>query len=135
MAPRYLLDTNICIDAIKADRPALRNRLAVHPSQDLAMSLITFGELAFGVERSQQPRRSRETLVHLRRSITVLPLPEEAGEQYGRIRASLQAGGTPIGANDLWIAAHALAADLTLVSNNAGEFQRVKGLRLENWAS
>ncbi len=135
MAPRYLLDTNICIYMIKADRPALRQRLAQHPSQHLAMSVITFGELAFGVERSQQRQRSSEALARLRHVITLLPLPGEAGEHYGRIRATLQAGGTPIGANDLWIASHALAAGLTLVSNNVGEFQRVTGLRLENWAS
>ncbi len=135
MAPRYLLDTNICIYMIKADRPALRHRLAQHSSQHLAMSVITFGELAFGVERSQHRQRSSEALARLRHVITLLPLPGEAGEHYGRIRATLQAGGTPIGANDLWIASHALAAGLILVSNNVGEFQRVTGLRLENWAS
>lgn len=135
MAPRYLLDTNICIYIIKADRPGLRQRLAQHPGERLAMSVITFGELVFGVERSQRRQRSSEALASLRRSISVLSLPQDAGEHYGRIRANLQACGTPIGANDLWIAAHALAAHLTLVSNNVGEFQRVEGLRLENWAS
>ncbi|MEB3322542.1 MAG: type II toxin-antitoxin system VapC family toxin [Synechococcaceae cyanobacterium] len=134
MRPRYLLDTNICIHVIKGDRPGLRRRLAQHPSQRLAMSVITYGELVLGVERSQRRAHSSEALVLLRRSIHVLSLPVDAGEHYGRIGASLQAQGTPIGANDLWIAAHALAADLTLVSNNTSAFERVDALRLENWS-
>ena len=81
--------------------------------------------MVYGVERSQRRQRSREALASLRRSISVLSLPHDAVEHYGRIRANLRACGTPIGANDLWIAAHALAVHLTLVSNNVAEFQRV----------
>ncbi|MGN8160496.1 type II toxin-antitoxin system tRNA(fMet)-specific endonuclease VapC [Salinisphaera sp. SWV1] len=133
MAPRYLLDTNICI-YIQRERPArVRAHLEKQKPGSVGLSLITWGELLYGAARSQHPRKTRRNLDVLIAMIPVLVLPEEAGEHYGDIRATLADAGTPIGANDLWIAAHARAADLTVVTNNIREFERVDGLKLENW--
>lgn len=97
------------------------------------MSAITYGELCFGAEKSSKPKETRQILEHLIALIPVLPLDETVSVHYGKIRQRLQAGGNPIGNNDLWIAAHALAGKLILVTNNVAEFERVPGLRIENW--
>ncbi len=131
--PRYLLDTNICI-YIKNHRPAeVLARFSKLPPGKVAMSAITYGELCFGAEKSSKPKETRQILEHLIVLIPVLPLDETASMHYGKIRQSLQASGKPIGNNDLWIAAHALAGKLILVTNNMAEFKRVPGLRVENW--
>jgi len=133
--PRYLLDTNICI-YIKNHRPAeVLARFSKLPPGKVAMSAITYGELCFGAEKSSKPKESRHILEHLIALIPVLPLDETVSTQYGKIRQHLQASGRSIGNNDLWIAAHALANKLTLVTNNAAEFERVPGLHVENWVS
>lgn len=134
MALRYLLDTNICI-YIRRERPLqVRERLARQRPDSVGLSLITWAELLYGAARSQHTALAREKLDAIVAMIPVLPLPEEAAEHYGDIRAALAGAGTPIGANDLWIAAHARAANLTVVTNNPREFERVAGLKLENWA-
>lgn len=131
--PRYLLDTNICI-YIKNHRPAeVLARFAKLPPGKVAMSAITYGELCFGAEKSSKPKESRHILEQLIALIPVLPLDEIVSVHYGKIREHLQASGKPIGNNDLWIAAHALAGRLILVTNNVAEFERVPGLRIENW--
>ena len=133
--PRYLLDTNICI-YIKNHRPAeVLARFSKLPHGKVAMSAITYGELCFGAEKSSKPKESRHILEHLVALIPVLPLDETVSTHYGKIRQHLQANGKPIGNNDLWIAAHALASKLILVTNNVAEFERVPGLRVENWVS
>jgi tRNA(fMet)-specific endonuclease VapC len=98
------------------------------------MSVVTLGEWVFGAERSQARTQAMGNLARLVELIPVLELPESAGRHYGRIRAALTAAGTPIGNNDLWIAAHAAAQALILVSSNSREFERVPGLQVENWA-
>lgn len=131
--PRYLLDTNICI-YIKNHRPAeVLARFSKLPTGKVAMSAITYGELCFGAEKSSKPKITRQILEQLVALIPVLPLDAAASIHYGKIRQQLQASGQPIGNNDLWIASHALANKLILVTNNVGEFQRVPGLRVENW--
>ena len=135
MAMRYLLDTNICIYIAKHNPPAVRERFARHPAAELAMSVITLGELRFGAEKSQSRERALNAIHALVTLIQVAPLPALAGEHYGQIRAGLQALGQPIGNNDLWLAAHARAEDWTLVTNNEREFTRVEGLRMENWVT
>lgn len=135
MAVRYLLDTNICIYIAKHNPPAVRERFARHPAAELAMSVITLGELRFGAEKSQSRERALNAIHALVTLIQVAPLPALAGEHYGQIRAGLQALGQPIGNNDLWLAAHARAEDWTLVTNNEREFTRVEGLRMENWVT
>ena len=131
--PRYLLDTNICI-YIKNHRPAeVLARFSKLPPGSVAMSVITYAELHFGVQKSAKPKESQRTLAQLVELIPTLALDENVSIQYGKIRQHLQASGKRIGNNDLWIAAHALATKLILVTNNLAEFKRVPGLRVENW--
>jgi len=133
MEPRYLLDTNICI-YIRQKRPeaVLRRFRKLQPGE-AAISVITYGELLYGAAKSKQRVAALERLHELVRLLPALALPETAAEAYGRMRAELQAGGQMIGNNDLWIAAHAVAAELILVTNNEHEFRRVRGLRIQNW--
>jgi len=133
MSARYLLDTDICIYTAKARPPEVAQRLRNLTPGSVAMSVVTLGELVFGAERSQARAQAIGNLARLVELIPVLNLPESAGRHYGRIRAALTAAGTPIGNNDLWIAAHAAADALILVSNNSREFERVQGLQVENW--
>jgi len=131
--PRYLLDTNICI-YIKNHRPAeVLARFSKLPPGKVAMSAITYGELCFGAEKSAKPKGTRQILEQLVALIPVLSLDDTVSTHYGKIRQHLQSKGTPIGNNDLWIASHALALKLILVTNNTAEFERVPGLRVENW--
>jgi tRNA(fMet)-specific endonuclease VapC len=97
------------------------------------MSVVTYGELAYGARKSQLGKAALAHLQALLSSIEVLPLPEAAGLHYGGIRAELERRGEVISSNDLWIAAHALADGLILVTNNEREFRRVPGLTIENW--
>jgi tRNA(fMet)-specific endonuclease VapC len=133
--PRYLLDTIICI-YIKNHRPAeVLARFSKLPPGKVVMSAITYGELCFGAEKSSKTRESLHILEQLIALIPVLPLDENVSIQYGKIRQHLQASGNLIGNNDLWIAVHALANKLILVTNNVAEFERVPGLRVENWVA
>jgi tRNA(fMet)-specific endonuclease VapC len=131
----YLLDTDISIYCIKRRPSEVAQRLAGLPPGSAGLSVITYGELWRGVQRSQQYQRNLDALMQLISILPVTPLPIEAGKHYGRIRSTLERAGTPIGNNDLWIAAHALAENLILVTNNEREFARIDGLRLENWVS
>lgn len=131
----YLLDTNICIYIAKKRPPEVLRRFEAIDESQLAMSLITYGELLFGAERSQARTRSLAALRHLAAAIRILELPLEAARHYGEIRAQLEKEGRPIGNNDLWIASHARAAGMTVVTNNENEFRRIEGLTVENWVS
>lgn len=131
--PRYLLDTNICIYIAKQKPPKVLARFNQLEVGDVAMSLITLGELYLGVEKSQYANKARQTLEQLLVYIPALPLPINSASYYARIRASLEKQGTPIGGNDLWIAAHALAEGYVLVTNNVKEFVRIPNLNIENW--
>jgi len=134
MALRYLLDTNICV-YIRRQRPAeLLVRFAKLEPGEAAISVITYGELLFGAEKGPERTRSLAQLDELTSVLPVLQLPMEAGPIYGAVRAELAARGEMIGGNDLWIAAHAKAANLTLVTNNEREFRCVSGLKVRNWA-
>ena len=135
MAVRYLLDTNICIYIAKHTHSALRERFDRHQASELAMSVITLGELHFGAEKSQSRERALNTIHALEAVIQAVSLPDTAGEHYGQIRAALQSKGRPIGNNDIWLAAHARAEGWILVTNNEREFARIEGLRIENWVS
>jgi tRNA(fMet)-specific endonuclease VapC len=129
---KFLLDSDICIFAMKRRTPALLRRLDQRASTS-AISVVAYGELAFGEATSARREEASAHLAALLETLQVLPLPLEAARRYAEIRAKLQSIGQPIGSNDLWIAAHALADELTLVTNNEREFQRVPGLRVENW--
>ena len=133
--PRFLLDTNICIYITKQQPPEVLARFKRLAPGDVAMSVVTWGELAFGAEKSRESARARDALSKLADLIPVLPMDARVGEQYGKIRAALEYIGRPIGNNDLWIAAHALAEGIVLVTNNEAEFSRVPALRVVNWTS
>jgi len=134
MEPRYLLDTNICT-YIRQRRPEeVLRRFRKLRAGEAALSVITYGELLYGAAKSAQRAAALDRLRELLQFLPALPLPESAAESYGTIRAELESKGEMIGNNDLWIAAHALAARLILVTNNEKEFQRVRGLKLQNWA-
>jgi len=130
-----LLDTNICI-YIRQRKPeeVLRRFRKLRPGE-AALSVITYGELVYGAAKSAHRLAAFERLHELVQWLPALALPETAAEAYGTIRAALAAKGEMIGNNDLWIAAHALAAKFTLVTNNEREFLRVPGLKLQNWAA
>lgn len=130
----YMLDTNICIYALKTHSRALLRKFRVH--RELCVSAVTWAELCFGVANSPPSKhKAREQqLAEFARRLSILPLDESVGTHYGLVRARLKREGRLIGPNDLLIAAHALAAECTLVSNNVREFERVEGLSVENWA-
>lgn len=129
---RYLLDTNIVIAAMKGDA-RVRGKLETTPLSEIVLSPVVLGELEHGVEKSQHKEKNRTRLTHIVEGMQLTPLDAEASRHYGAIRAELERKGTPIGANDYWIAAQALAMEAVLVTNNGGEFARVQGLTVENW--
>lgn len=130
---RYLLDTDTCSHILRAGSGAIWDTLDRLEERSAAISVITLGELQFGVALKPMATRIAAQLDILLRYLHVAPLNTDTCLHYGRIRSALQVKGTPIGPNDLWIAAHALALGLTLVTNNTREFKRVSGLKLENW--
>jgi tRNA(fMet)-specific endonuclease VapC len=133
MAARFLLDTNVVIYARQRRPPEVLARLQRLRPGEAVLSVITFGELMYGAEKSRFRDLAMRQLAEFTSLLPVMPLPPKAGEVYGALRAALQVAGTIIGGNDLWIAAHAKAAELTLVTNNEREFRRVQGLKLQNW--
>ena len=133
MQTTYLLDTNICIYIAKHNPPAVREKFSKLNANQLAMSVVTLGELRFGAEKSLAKEKSLAIIDQLTRVIRVEDLVESVGEHYGDIRAQLQAQGKVIGNNDLWLAAHARSQNWVLVTNNEKEFLRVENLVVENW--
>ena len=135
MEPRYLLDANIVIYIRQKQPEAVLNRFShLHPGE-AGISVIAYGELVHGVMKSTRREAGLGQLRELTKVLPPLPMPEGAAETYGFIRADLASRGVMIGNNDLWIAAHALASGLTLVTNNEKEFRRVRGLKVQNWAA
>ena len=132
---RYILDTNILIYLIKRKPPAIADHInALDEAATLCMSFFTYAELLKGAERSVKKAEVLRQLDALTRQIPVLfEVNRAVCEHYAAQFSGLEGAGTLIGANDLWIACHALAMDATLVTNNLREFARVDRLRLENW--
>jgi tRNA(fMet)-specific endonuclease VapC len=135
MTPRYLLDTDTCIYLRQRRPESVTRYFAKLNPGEAAISVVTYGELFYGIEKSSQSRVSFDQMVELTTFLPVLPLTFETAKAYGSIRADLERGGRLIGSNDLWIAAHARAEGLTLVTNNQKEFRRVRGLKLQNWVT
>jgi tRNA(fMet)-specific endonuclease VapC len=129
---RYLLDTNIFIAAMKGV-DVVRERLERTTLTDLVLSPVVLGELELGVEKSAHREKNAARLARLVERLELVPLDAQVSRCYAEIRAQLERGGTPIGANDLWIAAHSLALGAVVVTDNLAEFCRVPGLRTENW--
>lgn len=131
---RYMLDTNICIYAIKHKPEQVFTHLQEHDPVDVCISSVTYAELVHGVEKSKAIEKNRVALALLLANIEIMNFDSLAAENYGKIRAELEKAGTPIGPLDMMIAGHAKALGYTVVTNNTKEFERVKGLKLENWA-
>ena len=130
---KFMLDTNTIAYARNRRPENVFKRFINCPPEDMCISAITMAELEFGICRSAKPERNRSALTAFLTDILVLPFDADAAREYGDIRAELAARGTPIGFNDLLIAAHARALGLILVTNNTREFARVAGLKVENW--
>jgi len=130
---RYLLDTNICIYLIKKRPSKVLERFRHHSPQDVAISTVTLFELQYGVEKSQYRQRSEDALAKFLLPLNLIDLDRSSAVEAATIRAQLEKEGMPIGAYDLLIAGLARSLDMTLVTNNTREFERIAGLHLENW--
>ena len=128
----YLLDTDICSYIMKRTHPRLITRIRGVPLAKRAMLVVTLAELLFGAAHNPASRAAVDDFV---RNLEVLELTTAVAEHYADIRAALERAGRLIGANALFIAAHARALNATLVTNNVREFGRVAGLRCENWTT
>lgn len=131
--PLQLLDTNVIIHVRKGLASVVDRFERLEPGE-AAISVISYGELIYGAEKSEYRDHNLAVLAELLSFLDVLPLPRDVGDSYGAIRADLERRGEQIGHNDLWIAAHAKAAGLVLVTANEREFVRVGDLTVENWA-
>lgn len=129
----YMLDTNICIYVINSRPAIVLERFRLERLGDIVISSVTAAELAFGVAKSGSVR-NRQALEMFLSTLEILPFDESAIWHYGDLRTDLERRGQPIGTLDTMIAAHALTTNTILVTNNTREFERVPGLRLENWA-
>jgi len=134
MKPTYLLDTDVFSLMVKGQDEALNVRMQTLAKGEAVLSVITTGEYFYGVAHAPVSALREKRAQRLMDFFGVLPLDAEASISYGDIRADLRAKGTPIGPNDLWLAAQAKAHGLTLVTRNTREFKRVKGLKVEDWS-
>lgn len=123
---QFLLDTNICLYTQKQRPFSVFQQFITHQKADIAISAITLGELSYGVSFSEYPEKSLQKFNQFLNLVTILPLPLSASVHFGEIFATLRRQGRLIGANDMWIASHALAENLTVVTNNVGEFSRIE---------
>ncbi len=130
---RYLLDTNVCIEILRGRNPGLRQRLETAGFDQLRLCSIVWAELHCGACLLANPEQEIRRIETAFGGWPHLPFDDAAAERYGEIRARLQRAGRLIGANDLLIAATALANGLTLITHNTDEFQRVDGLAVEDW--
>lgn len=130
----YMLDTNICIYAMKRKPVQVLTRLKEALHSGICISSITLAELEYGIKHSSNPEKNAQALIRFLIPFRILPFDAAAAAEYGKIRAHLQSQGTPIGPLDMLIAGHARSEGLILVTNNAKEFERVPGLTIENWA-
>ena len=129
-----MLDTNICIYAIKHKPEQVLLRLQKHDPSEICISSVTYTELVHGVEKSQAIERNQVSLTLLLANIEIMDFDSLAAESYGKICADLEKAGKPIGPLDMMIAGHAKALGYVVVTNNTKKFERVEGLKLENWA-
>ena len=129
----YLLDTDICSYVIKPRSPALLMRIEQARLDDIALSVITRSELLYGWRKKSGPPALHQALLLIFSQFESLPWDDKAADMHADLRNTLERRGTPIGGNDTMIAAHALALDATLVTNNEKHFNQVPGLRIDNW--
>ena len=131
---RYMLDTNICIYAIKHKPQKVFLKLQEVNPEEVCVSSITYAELVHGVEKSAAVEKNRLALSMLFANIEILDFDVDAANCYGKIRADLEKKGTPIGPLDMMIAGHTMSKGYIVVTNNVKEFSRVPNLKIENWA-
>mgnify|MGYP006443763489 CR=1 FL=1 len=129
----YILDTNICIYIIKKKTGAVFNRFKELTPGNIAISSITLAEMQYGIGKSSKPIQNQEALDQFLLPLEILDFSAKAAVEYGRVRSALEKQGTPIGSLDMLIAAHAISVGAVLVTNNTNEFNRVSGLKTENW--
>lgn len=129
----YMLDTNICIYAIKNKPERVFQKVREHLQSGLCISAITLAELEHGISKSSYPEKNRTSLAKFLAVMDILAFDQAAAVEYGKICAYLQRKGMPIGTMDMLIAGHAKARNCILVTNNVREFERVEGLVIENW--
>ncbi len=132
---KYLLDTNICIELIRKKPPRLIQKLMALEVGAVGISSITVAELQYGVSKSRRPEENQQALDQFLLPLAIVEFDYEAAVSYGRVRADLERAGTPIGALDTLIGAHAQSLGVVLVTNNLKEFTRIPQLRLEDWLS
>ena len=130
--PRYLLDTNILSDVIKNPQGIAAQHMARLDQNDLLTSIIVAAEMRYGIEKKKSPVLT-ERVELLLQIINVVALDRDADRFYGQLRMQLEQQGEIIGTNDLLIAAHTLALDAILITDNIRKFKRIKGLKVENW--
>ena len=130
---KWMLDTNICIAIIRRRPEAALRRLRGKAIGQVGISSLTLAELQYGAARSREPAAARDALAEFVLALEVAPFDDAAAAIYGEVRAQLESRGQPIGPIDTLIAAHALALDTVLVTNNVREFRRVRGLVVEDW--
>jgi tRNA(fMet)-specific endonuclease VapC len=129
---RFLLDTNIVSNLIRYPQGRIADRIKKVGESNICTSIIVAAELRYGAAKRPSPRLTAQVEAVLS-AIDTLPFESPADESYGSIRSQLEIAGTPIGGNDLIIAAQTLTLDLTLVTDNDSEFSRIAGLRVKNW--
>ena len=132
---KLMLDTNICIAIIKQKPKDILQKFSAYQVGDICISSVTLGELRYGVAKSQYQDKNQVALDEFILALEVVDFDEPASLYYGTLRAMLEKQGTPIGPLDMMIAAHALSLDVSLVTNNTKEFNRVLGLKLLDWIS
>ncbi len=130
---RYLLDTNVCIRFLNQTSESIIERLNTISDTDIVVCSVVKAELFYGAMKSNNPTRTLSRQQNFVNRFTSLPFDDQAAMVYARLRANLASLGTPIGSNDLQIAAIAIANNLTLVTHNVSEFSRVMGLSWEDW--
>ena len=130
---RQLLDTNACVDYLTGRYPTVVAHIQSSSPEDLCLSSVVVAELRYGADRSVRRRANHARIDVLIDEIECLDFDLRAAATYGRVRAQLEAGGTPIGPNDMLIAAHALSRGFAVVTDNVAEFGRVKGLKVQSW--
>lgn len=133
MKIQFMLDTNMVIYIIKHKPESVLQRFQLYDPSEFCISAITLAEMQYGISKSKKPEQNQLALATFLSNISVLPFDDKAAVEYGDIRADLERKGTPIGGNDMLIAAHARSLGLTVVTNNTKEFARVLDLKLENW--
>jgi tRNA(fMet)-specific endonuclease VapC len=132
---KLLLDTNICMYIIKQQQAVVLNRFLEYQVGDIGISSITLAELRYRVAKSKHREKNANALDEFIVPLEIVAFDEAAAHAYGEIRTKLEKAGTPIGAMDLLIAAHAVSLGVTLVTNNAREFRRIPILDILDWTT